>query len=358
MTPLPSTSRTSLAGNALATSSSPNLVRLRALSRSIRPVANPPDELTPDKTSHTPFPRRQFLPLRTMASKIGPRSVKDATRFTSTIPHATSKSAASAVTPKASPRIPGESPEQRVRRLRMAHLAAQKAQISKTDKFIDASRRFFDVAHRWTVGGIVLFTAVAGVVSIYSVWDMLRYNRARRAEWVEAQKQLEADELASARLAYLKGEATEEQIELVEEANREAEAKGTKLPPLLAAPTTRTHFEEHVKPAFEGSNEVDSSESTKKTGKGIMGVFSGILGREEQGEDFGSSQGRLGYESLSEEDDSTGVRDSDLVRSIEAKARGAWEKEKENQRRGGDLDHLGLEPAGGPAPKKSWWRFW
>ena len=40
----------------------------------------------------------------------------------------------------------------------MAHLAAQKAQISKTDKFIDASRRFFDVAHRWTVGGIVLFT--------------------------------------------------------------------------------------------------------------------------------------------------------------------------------------------------------
>jgi hypothetical protein len=93
-----------------------------------------------------------------MASKIGPRSVKDATRFTSTIPHATSKSAGSAITPKASPRIPGESPEQRVRRLRQAHLAAQKAQISKTDKFIDVSRRFFDVAHRWTVGGIVLFT--------------------------------------------------------------------------------------------------------------------------------------------------------------------------------------------------------
>jgi hypothetical protein len=187
---------------------------------------------------------------------------------------------------------------------------------------------------------------------------MLRYNRARRAEWVVAQKQLEADELASARLAYLKGSATEEQIELVEEANREAEAKGTKLPPLLAAPTTRTHFEEHVKPAFEGSSEAaDSSASTKKTGKGIMGVFSGILGREEQGEDFGSSQERLGYESLSEEDDSTGVRDSDLVRSIEAKAHKAWEKEKENQRRGGDLDHLGLEPAGGP-PKKSWWRFW
>lgn len=188
---------------------------------------------------------------------------------------------------------------------------------------------------------------------------MLRYNRARRAEWVEAQKKLEADELASARLAYLKGDATEEQIELVEEANREAEARGTKLPPLLAAPTTRTHFEEHVKPAFEGSSSGSSdTEPAKQTGKGIMGVFSGLLSREEQGEDFGSSQERLGYESLSEEDDSTGVRDSDLVRSIENKARGAWEKEKENQRRGGDLDQLGLEPAGGRAPKKSWWRFW
>lgn len=289
---------------------------------------------------------------------MGPRSVKDATRFTSTIPHATSKTATggSAVAPKV-PRIPGETPEQRVRRLRQAHLAAQKAQISKTDKFIDASRRFLDVAHRWTVGGIVIFTAVAGVVSIYSVWDMLRYNRARRAEWVEAQKQLEADELASARLAYLKGEATEEQILLVEEANREAEAKGEKLPPLLAAPSHRTHFEENIKPALEGSKKED--EPAKTGGKGVLGLFSSKLSREEEGEQVGSSQERLGYESLSEEDDATGVRDSDLVRSIEAKAQQAWEKEKENQRRGGSLDQLGLETAGGPSSqKKSWWKFW
>ncbi|KAH7019503.1 cytochrome oxidase c assembly-domain-containing protein [Ilyonectria destructans] len=280
-----------------------------------------------------------------MASKIGPRSVKDATRFTSTIPHATSKSVGgSAAAPKA-PRIPGESPEQRVRRLRHAHLAAQKAQISKIDRLIDGSRRFLDVAHRWTVGGIVIFTAVAGVVSVYSVWDMLRYNRARRAEWVEAQKKLEADELASARLAYLKGAATEEQILLVEEANREAEESGVKLLPLLAAPTTRTHFEEN----FAGSD------GPKKEGKGVMGIFSGMLGRGEQGEEVGSSQERLGYESLCEEDDSTGVRESDLVRSIENKARGAWEKEKQNQRAGGTLDQLGLEAA---PSQKSWWRFW
>lgn len=184
---------------------------------------------------------------------------------------------------------------------------------------------------------------------------MLRYNRARRAEWVEAQKKLEVDELATARLAYLKGEATEEQILLVEEANQAAEASGTKLPPLLAAPSHRTHFEEHLQPALEGNK----TDEVKKEGKGIMGIFSGKLERGEEGEDIGSSQQRLGYESLSEEDDSTGMRESDLARSIENKARQAWETEKENQRRGGALDQMGLETTGGSAaPKKPWWKPW
>ena len=95
---------------------------------------------------------------------MGPRSVKDATRFTSTIPHATSKTAGGAAggaAPKQPPRIPGETPEQRVKRLRQAHIAAQKAQISRTDRVVDASRRFLDVAHRWTVGGIVVFTGTS-----------------------------------------------------------------------------------------------------------------------------------------------------------------------------------------------------
>jgi hypothetical protein len=96
-----------------------------------------------------------------MASRVGPRSVKDATRFTSNIPHATSKSASSAspsAASKAASRIPGETPEQRVRRLRQAHLAAQRAQVSKTDKVIDGTRRFLDAAHRFTIGGVILFT--------------------------------------------------------------------------------------------------------------------------------------------------------------------------------------------------------
>lgn len=93
-----------------------------------------------------------------MASRVGPRSVKDATRFTSNIPHATSKANAAAPKPTAASRLPGETPEQRVRRLRQAHLAAQNAQISKTDRAIDMSRRFLNVAHQFTVGGVILFT--------------------------------------------------------------------------------------------------------------------------------------------------------------------------------------------------------
>ncbi|KAK5995311.1 hypothetical protein PT974_03713 [Cladobotryum mycophilum] len=258
-----------------------------------------------------------------MASRIGPRSVKDATRFTSTMPHATSKSASASI-PKPSSRIPGETPEQRVRRLRQAHLAAQKAQISRADKVIDVSRRFLDVAHKWTVGGLVVFTAVAGVVSVYSVWDMLRYNRARRAEFLEAQKTYEDDALSTARLAYLKGDATEEQIDLVEEANREAEAKGIKLPPLLSPPEHRTHFEEHVKPAFESKKSADGQ------GKGILGIFFG-------GDKSSSTEA--------------------AVSSVQDATKDAWEKEKENQRNGGSLDQLGLETgsSGQPPAKKGWW---
>ncbi|KAL6890645.1 cytochrome oxidase c assembly domain-containing protein [Trichoderma evansii] len=252
-----------------------------------------------------------------MASRMGSRSVKDATRFTSTIPHATSKSATSAAAAPRTMRIPGETPEQRVKRLRQAHLAAQQAQISRTDRVIDASRRFFDVAHRWTVGGLVMFSVVAGVVSVYSVWDMLRYNRARRAEWIEAQKKFEADELATARIAYLKGDATEEQILLVEEANREAEEKGIRLPSLLSPPEHRTHFEEHVKSAFEGGQ----GKAAESKGKGILGYIWG------------------GSDSKTSEASTTAVQS-------------AWEQEKENQL---NVPALETGNASTESKKKGWW---
>ncbi|OAA52526.1 hypothetical protein BBO_00367 [Beauveria brongniartii RCEF 3172] len=284
-----------------------------------------------------------------MASRIGPRTVKDATRFTSTIPHATSKTAApvspsvSAATPRPS-RVPGETPEQRVKRLRLAHLAAQKAQISQTDRIIDASRRLLDVAHRWTIGGIVVCTAVAGVVSVYSVWDMLRYNRARRAEWAEAQKKLESDELATARLAYLKGTATEDQIALVEAANHEAEEKGIRLPPLIAPPEHRTHFEEHLKPTLQGDGGGGSGGKESAAGKGVFGVLSGV---------FGSGGGGKEEPPATEAVQAAAQQ----VEAVESTTNSAWGRELENQRKGGSLDQLGLAGASGEqvSTKKGWW---
>lgn len=118
-----------------------------------------------------------------MASRVSPRSASDATRFTSTTPHAASKAAAPstpkpkqqqpsphAKTPAATKlsstpknpsggnRLPGETPEERVRRLRAAHEAARKAQTSSVDRVLGGSRRFFDVAHKATVIGLVGFT--------------------------------------------------------------------------------------------------------------------------------------------------------------------------------------------------------
>lgn len=180
-------------------------------------------------------------------------------------------------------------------------------------------------------------TVVAGVVSIYSVWDMLRYNRARRAEFAEAQKRYEADELATARLAYLKGNATDEQALLVEDANRRAEAQGVKLPPLLGAPEHRTHFEEHVKPALAGG-----AEESKK-GKGVLGLVSGFFG--------GKQEGPSGVEAAAAESTAASV-----AREVEQKAQGVWEQEKENQRKGGSLDQLGLDAGSQDQPpkKKGW----
>lgn len=146
---------------------------------------------------------------------------------------------------------------------------------------------------------------------------MLRYNRARRAEWIEAQKKFEADELATARIAYLKGDATEEQILLVEEANREAEEKGIKLPSLLSPPEHRTHFEEHVKSAFEGGQ----GQAAESKGKGILGYIWG------------------GSDSKTSEASTTAVQS-------------AWEQEKQNQL---NVPALETGNASTESKKKGWW---
>lgn len=139
-----------------------------------------------------------------MAPKDGERSAASATRFTATTPHASSKrsppapvaprsraapvaqsarqkptSAATAATATAaataSPPPPpkstnppgsfprgnrGETPEQRVNRLRAAHQAAKNARTSPFDRFLDRTRPILNSAHKITVMGLVGLTGV------------------------------------------------------------------------------------------------------------------------------------------------------------------------------------------------------
>lgn len=169
---------------------------------------------------------------------------------------------------------------------------------------------------------------------------MLRYNRARRAEWVEAQKKLESDELATARVAYLKGSATEEQTALVEAANREAEEKGIKLPPLIAPPEHRTHFEENFKAVLQP----DTTTKAPATGAGVFGIVTGL---------FGGSSSSSSSETIASV--TTAAQEAGTPASTAAKS--VWEQEKENQRNGGSLDQIGLAGASeaSTSTKKGWW---
>ena len=250
-----------------------------------------------------------------------------------------------------------------------------------------------------------LTTVVAGLVTVYTAADMIMYNKQRKAEFIEAQKKIEADSLEAARLAYITGKATDEQIDLVESvlardraraaAEGQAETPGSifsKLPPLLSKPTpagassssssssstpeSDLSVSEKIAKvaAWPSQSEASSSTQTqftqststtttttqpegKKSNDGLWSWMTSSLKKEEEGHDVGTSQRRLGWDSLSEEDEGAGVRDGDLVRSVEAKqawiqkkAHEAFEKEKENERKGGPLDQVGLaEAANGQA---------
>jgi hypothetical protein len=157
-------------------------------------------------------------------------------------------------------------------------------------------------------------TVIAGGVTVYALTDMMVYNRRKRAQFYEEQKALKESAIYSARLAISSGVATEEQINFI---NMEDEHQGR----------------------------LDAAAKAKAANKGIFKrgsewLFSGLK-KEEEGEDVGSSERRLGYEALSEEDDTLGERESDIVRAIEEKkmaisqkAKHAFAEEKERQRTG------------------------
>jgi hypothetical protein len=165
---------------------------------------------------------------------------------------------------------------------------------------------------------------ICGGVTAYALGDMMIYNRRKRAQFYEEQKGLYAAALHNARLAIAEGRASEEDIDFVKRDKEEA-----------------VRIEK-----------IKAEKEAKKAKKGIFAIgkewlFYGLK-KEEEGEFVGTSDRRIGYESLSEEDDGMGVRESDIVRaiedkkgSIETKVKKAFAEEKERQRFGGPLDRLG-----------------
>lgn len=186
------------------------------------------------------------------------------------------------------------------------------------------------------------------------------YNRKRRNEFFALQKQLKADSLEAARFAYMTGTASEEQTDLVEEAEAKARQSGTSLPPLLSAPrlnpptvedTERSTWpgEAVVESSMSAANEVEQPKS-----KGLTAWLFGGMKKEEESDEV------LKLEEEAAESRSSSAETVDRPQQVlKDKAKAAFEKERENQmkREGGPLDQLGLseKPSGGESRKGGWW---
>ncbi|KAI1089717.1 hypothetical protein F5B19DRAFT_358737 [Rostrohypoxylon terebratum] len=316
-----------------------------------------------------------------MATNHTPRSVADATRFTSSTPHAAvkasspssksasktasttaSKTASSSASSSASSRpsrVPparpsaSETMEERVRRLRAAHLAARRHETSRFDRIVDASRRYFDAAHKFTVLGLIGFSGLALFITVYATADMMVYNRKRRNEFFALQAQLKSDSLEAARLAYMTNSATPEQVALVEEAEAKARDTGISLPPLLSVPSRASASASATgegvtdtvgRTAWAGeslseANLSGAAEVEQPKKKGITGWLFGGLKKEDPGSEVHAT-----FEPPAPES------------SLKEQAKTAFEHERENQTNGGPLDQLGKPSSGGGESKKSsWW---
>lgn len=101
-----------------------------------------------------------------------PRSATDATRFTSTTPHASAKPppGSSNLYPTkekkpAAPAPAGETPQEKVRRLRAAADRARDAQVSGFDKAIVRGRVWADRIHRFTALSLIGATCTSFILA-------------------------------------------------------------------------------------------------------------------------------------------------------------------------------------------------
>ncbi|CZT15827.1 uncharacterized protein RCC_01663 [Ramularia collo-cygni] len=171
------------------------------------------------------------------------RSASDATRFTSTGPHAATKPAGGATNFSANPAMSssatqinfgsspapsGETPQQKIARLRAAAALAKQGKESSFDKTVRIGRVWADRAHRVTAITLIGFTVVSAIVATAGITDMMLHNRRRRKEWF-AEKQAEsARAFAVAKQAEAAGVATEDQMLLINRAVVTMQAEAAK----------------------------------------------------------------------------------------------------------------------------------
>ncbi|KAF2731800.1 hypothetical protein EJ04DRAFT_514363 [Polyplosphaeria fusca] len=153
------------------------------------------------------------------------KSPKESTRFTATGVWAHTKPGGRSTTlPSTDPAPRNETPQQKVKRLREAANRAKMAQITKWDVMYLYGRLAADTAHLFTVYGIIFATGCIGVLAVFSIGDMVVYNRRKRAIYFENLEKEQARILQDARDAVSHGVATPAQAALVEGIREEEEA--------------------------------------------------------------------------------------------------------------------------------------
>ncbi|THW81516.1 hypothetical protein D6D18_08759 [Aureobasidium pullulans] len=155
------------------------------------------------------------------------RSASDATRFTATTPYASAKPQGQ-FTPipvqmgHAAPS--GETPQQKIARLRAAASRARTGKESTFDSVVRVGRRWADRAHRLTAYSLIGLTVISGVTASFAIGDMLMHNRRKRNEWLADQQAKHQVKINEARVAFNQGLADEDQILLLNQERTKVEA--------------------------------------------------------------------------------------------------------------------------------------
>lgn len=179
------------------------------------------------------------------------KSTKDSTRFTATGVWAHTRPGGRATTLQfADPAPKNETPQQKVKRLREAANRAKMAQVTRWDYMYLYGRMAADAAHRFTVYGLIFATGTlgplesqlllqtpfsyermltdilgcVGVLAVFSIGDMVVYNRRKRAIYFAEEERQQAKILANARSAVAEGTASPAQTALVTGIAEEYEA--------------------------------------------------------------------------------------------------------------------------------------